>query len=186
MDRISGLMPQVGWSPLMTPAMPKKAPATTVEPAATAANTNGGLGADVNTQGQAAKVVQLPSRASESGMEQAVLAQSLAAEDPDPDALTGPPPTFEVTPLEAQAAALRAVPPNEPKVESPAAEAAETTPEAGEAPEQPAPSATSAPAPKSAPAEQSPAPAAAQTAQAAQGAWQATAEAQEPSLDVTR
>jgi len=50
MDRISGLMPQVGWSPLLTVAAPKTAPASTVEAAANAANTNGGLGANVDTQ----------------------------------------------------------------------------------------------------------------------------------------
>lgn len=178
MDRISGLMPQVGWSPMMAPAMPKKAPATTVEPAASAANTNGGLGADVNTQGQAAKVVQLPSRGSETGAEQAVLAQSLVAEDPDPDALTGPPPTFEVTPLEAQAAALRAVPPGAPKSDHASVDEVETAPETTE------PEAT--PPAAAAPQEESPAPVPQQTATAAQGDWQATATAQEPSLDVTR
>ena len=50
MDRISGLMPQIGWSPLLTPAAPKKAPASTVEPAAKSANINSGMGAQVDTQ----------------------------------------------------------------------------------------------------------------------------------------
>ena len=50
MDQISGLMPQIGWSPLLMPATPKKAPASTVEPAAKSANLNSGMEAGVDTQ----------------------------------------------------------------------------------------------------------------------------------------
>lgn len=167
MDRISGLMPQVGWSPLLAVSAPKKAPATTVEPAANAANTNGGMGADVNAQENPAKVVQLQARANDLAMETAVLAQTRAAEAPDPDAPTGPPPTFDVTPLEAQAAELRAV----PRGGGTAApeEAAEPKPEAAaetEAPQEAAeePAATSA----------------------TPGNWHASDAAPEPSVDVTR
>lgn len=166
MDRISGLMPQVGWSPLLAVAAPKRAPATTVEPAAKPANTNGGLGANVNTQEQAEKVVQLQARSEDLAVEAAVLAQSRAAAVPDPDAPTGPPPTFEVTPLEAQAAALRAAPKPEAETEAPEAAPAEA----------PAAEATAEAAPE-APAEAPP---------PAHTDWQATAEAPaEPSLDVT-
>lgn len=164
MDRISGLMPQVGWSPLLAVAAPKRAPATTVEPAAKAANTNGGLGANVNTQEQAEKVVQLQTRSEDLAVEAAVLAQSRAAAVPDPDAPTGPPPTFDVTPLEAQAAALRAAPKPEAETEAPEA----------------------APAEAAAPAEETAPEAPAEAAPPAHTDWQATAEAPaEPSLDVT-
>ncbi|MPQ92219.1 hypothetical protein [Thioclava sp. JE_KL1] len=129
MDRISGLMPQVGWSPLLTVAAPKTAPASTVEAAANAANTNGGLGANVDTQtsqDRAQQVRALEARAArgasalkeegqDRGTEDAsqpsrTLGRSDGGARPDPDALTGPIPTFEVTPLEAQAAALWAAP----------------------------------------------------------------------------
>ena len=121
MDRISGLMPQVGWSTLTMPLAVKKAPATTVEPAATAANTNGGMGANVNTQtggGQAVATAQARAAtgSDQTGITQAVLAQVSQNAEPDPDAPTGPPPTFDVTPLEAQAAALRKVPPPSPDI----------------------------------------------------------------------
>ncbi len=173
MDRISGLMPQVGWSPLLAVATPKRAPATTVEPAAKSANTNGGMSADVNAQAQAAKVVQLQTRAQDAAVEAAVLAQSRAAEQPDPDAPTGPPPTFDVTPLEAKAAALRAA----PKTDAEATPARPARPEPS-AQQSSAPEATAEPQPE--PATQS------ATQSPVQGEWQATAEAPEPSLDVTR
>ncbi|QPZ90595.1 hypothetical protein [Thioclava electrotropha] len=129
MDRISGLMPQVGWSPLLTVAAPKTAPASTVEAAANAANTNGGLGANVDTQtsqDRAQQVRALEARAARGASALKEEGQDRGTEDasqpsrstgrrdggarPDPDALTGPIPTFEVTPLEAQAAALWAAP----------------------------------------------------------------------------
>ncbi len=138
MDQISGLMPQIGWSPLLMPATPKKAPASTVEPAAKSANLNSGMEAGVDTQtpqdraqqvqalkAQAALIVQTAASqstlaglggqnagATGSGAEETVLATLLAGIEPppDPDAPTGPPPTFDVTPLEA-AAARRLAPP---------------------------------------------------------------------------
>ena len=107
MDRISGLMPQVGWSPLLSVVETRKAPATTVEPASTSANTNSGLGADVDARTQMARIVQMQARNRDLAMETAVIAQTQPEAAPDPDAPTGPLPTFDVTPLEAQAAALR-------------------------------------------------------------------------------
>lgn len=180
MDRISGLMPQVGWSPLLSMVPPKKAPATTVEPASTSANTNSGLGAEVGSQTQNERVTQLQARDRDLAVETAVLAQSRAQAAPDPDAPTGPPPTFDVTPLEAKAAALMAVPPQE-------AETAATRPDTGTAagPEEPAqppadPAVTAEPQAQATP-EAAPQP----TPQPAPD-WQATSDTAEPSLDVVR
>ncbi len=50
MDRISGFLPPVGWSPLLMTSLPKVAPATTVEAMVGASSTNSGQGANVNTQ----------------------------------------------------------------------------------------------------------------------------------------
>lgn len=141
MDRISGLMPQIGWSPLLTVAAPKTAPASKVEAPADAANTNGGLGANVDTQtsqDRAKQVRALEARAARGAKALKEEGQDRGAEDlnqssravgmsdggarPDPDALTGPIPTFEVTPLEAQAAALWAAPDLMPTPEDPAPE----------------------------------------------------------------
>lgn len=166
MDQISGLMPQIGWSPSLIVAAPKKAPATTVEPATTSANTNSGLGADVNAQGNASKVVELQARAREAAAQSAVLAQSRANEQPDPDAPTGPPPTFDVTPLEAQAAELRRA----PQPEKPVSGAEASSADAQARPEEEAP----------AQAEEAP-PATAQKAD-----WHASDAAPEPRVDVTR
>ncbi|OOY06347.1 hypothetical protein [Thioclava sp. F28-4] len=146
MDRISGLMPQVGWSPLLTVAAPKTAPASTVEAAANAANTNGGLGANVDTQtpqDRAQQVRALEARAARGASTLKEEGQDRSAEDasqsprtlgsrdggarPDPDALTGPIPTFEVTPLEAQAAALWAAPDLVETSDAPAPETVQPT-----------------------------------------------------------
>lgn len=168
MDQISGLMPQVGWSPLMTASAPKKPPATTVEPATTSANTNSGLGANVDAQTKAAKVVELQARAREMAAQTAVLAQSRAAEQPDPDAPTGPPPTFDVTPLEAQAAELRRAP--QPEKPAPVAEAKTAKAEAADESETEAPVQAEEPPPVS----------------THKADWHASDAALEPQVDVTR
>ncbi|MBC7146527.1 MAG: hypothetical protein H5U24_14155 [Thioclava marina] len=117
MDRISGLMPQIGWSPLLMAATPKTAPASTVEPAMKSADTNGGMGADVDTQtpqdhAQQVRALgamaEMRANAAARGSHDTADGQGLPPPDPDP--LTGPLPTFEVTPLEAKAAALKAAP----------------------------------------------------------------------------
>ena len=178
MDRISGLMPQVGWSPLLSMVPPKKAPATTVEPANTSSGTNSGMGAEVGTQAQLARSVQLQARNRDVAVETAVLAQSRAEAVPDPDAPTGPPPTFDVTPLEAKAAALMAVPPQETAPAPAAARPAE--------PEQPPAEPSGAAEPKAQPAaEAAPQPAPQPTPQPNPD-WQATSDTAEPSLDVVR
>jgi len=179
MDRISGLMPQIGWSPVLMPAPPKHAPATTVEPAAKAANTNGGMGAEVDTQTGQDRAQQVRAQL----MQQAVLSQGTAtalAQDegdtgppPDPDAPTGPPPTFEMTPLEAEATRRKAVQNVRPM----------TTDTAPEGPIQgpmtePAAAPLALSATTKAPADP-PAP-------APQGDWQKLDQAPEPSLDLTR
>jgi len=112
MDRISGLMPQTGWSPLFSPATPKKAPASTVEPAAKSANTNGGMGAGTDTQtaqdhAQTARMI--------GGLATALHATTLPGTEPvgpppDPNAPSGPMPTFDVSPLEEAAARVMAAP----------------------------------------------------------------------------
>lgn len=194
MDRISGLMPQTGWSPLLSMVPPKKAPATTVEPASTSANTNSGLGAEVGSQAQTDRVAQLQARNRDVAVETAVLAQSRADSVPDPDAPTGPPPTFDVTPLEANAAALKALPPPEPEPdlraemrEQPAQETAES-PDQVEAPSGAAPA--SEPVAPMAEAAPQPAPQPEVKAERAvshpASDWQATSDTAEPSLDVVR
>lgn len=107
MDQISGFLPQIGWSPLQMPATPKRPPASTVEPAAKSANTKGGLSAQVDTQtqqdhAQAARLLEAMAAASAQDIGKDVSAQPEAPIDPDGP--TGPPPTFDVTPLEAEAA----------------------------------------------------------------------------------
>lgn len=204
MDRISGLMPQIGWSPLLTPAAPRKAPASTVEPAAKSANINSGMGAEVDTQtaqDRAQQVSDLKAQvlafapaeqvattaASVAGV---ALVAGLMPEDArgsgsiDPDAPTGPPPTFEVTPLEA-AAARRLDPPEAVPVETepvtpPAPEA--SAEETAAAPVQAAPAPAPAAAPEPAPAQTS-----APEPGTSQGDWQRLETGSgEPSLDVTR
>ena len=184
MDRISGLMPQVGWSPLLSMVPPKKAPATTVEPASTSSGTNSGMGAEVGTQAQAERSTQLQARNRDVMVETAVLAQSRAEAVPDPDAPTGPPPTFDVTPLEAKAAALMAVPPQD-SAPAPATARAE---EPAQPPAEPAVAAEpqAQPATEAAPrAEAAPQPAPQPTPQPNPD-WQASSETAEPSLDVVR
>lgn len=111
MDRISGVLPQIGWSPQLVPAAPKAAPATTVEPVRSSADTAGGMGADVDTGSGTDFVARIRSLLRQDGAgagpdaARAIVPRIEAA--PDPDAPTGPPPAFEVTPLEAHVAALR-------------------------------------------------------------------------------
>ncbi|MBZ4021424.1 hypothetical protein CKO11_02965 [Rhodobacter sp. TJ_12] len=181
MDRISGLMPQTGWTPLLAVAPPKKAPATTVEPSANAANTNSGLGANVDSGSQAQRIVELQARSRDVAMETAVLAQSRTAAAPDPDAPTGPPPTFDVTPLEAKAAELHAPPRAKSDTEAP-----DVTPEtdAADAPAEAEAAQTEDSTDARLP-DESAAPEAPATPDTAKG-WQASAQTTEPHLDVTR
>lgn len=115
MDRISGFLPQIGWSPLMAPLASEKAPGSTVEPPAASSGTGSGMEAGVDTQtpeDRAARVLaQIRARDDTATRESAVLARSLSEmETIDPDGPTGPPPTFAVSPLEAKAARLGAPP----------------------------------------------------------------------------
>lgn len=105
MDRISGLMPQIGWSPLLAVAAPKKAPSTTVEAAGGADGARARLGADVGGQ-----TGQPRGFAGARGDGQADADPNLPRVEPppDPEAPTGPPPAFDMTWLEAQAARRRA------------------------------------------------------------------------------
>lgn len=155
MDRISGVMPQIGWSPVLMPVAPERAPASTVEPASPGARSGGSAGAQTGARDdherarEAATLLRLQSAGFwQTGAEQAIRAQALPAQDspgadpgalggaqagaahtaaggsaqgdgarsfqaappPDPNAPSGPPPTFDVSPLEARAAALTAIP----------------------------------------------------------------------------
>ena len=127
MDRIAGLMPQIGWSPLTLPATPKKAPASTVEPAGQSAKNQAGLGAEIDTRtpqdhAQAAREVAARLGSGAGGQADA------KPPAPDPDAPTGPPPTFEMTQLQAEAARRKAGPAvAEPRVKD---EANDTAPQA--------------------------------------------------------
>lgn len=105
MDRISGILPQVGWSPALAPVAAEKAPATTVEAISASSSAEGGLGADVGTQtaSDQASEISILLRSSRSA-ESTILANS--QETIDPDDPSGPPPTFDVSPLEAKVAAL--------------------------------------------------------------------------------
>lgn len=178
MDRISGLMPQIGWSPLLMAATPKTAPASTVEPAKKPANSNGGMGADVDTQtpqdhAQQARALGAMAEMRANTARDAAQAQGLPPPDPDP--LTGPLPTFEVTPLEAKAAALKAAP-ELIEAEAPEAEDAPAPTDTGAAP--PAEVAKPETATKDAPPDD--------RSGAPREGWSQVAERPSPSLDVTR
>ncbi len=121
MDRISGVLPQIRWSPQLVPAAPKAAPATTVEVVRSSADTAGRMGANVDTGSGTDFVARIRGLLRQDGAGEraganpagpdaagAIVPRIEAA--PDPDAPTGPPPAFEVTPLEAHVAALRARP----------------------------------------------------------------------------
>lgn len=178
MDRISGLMPQIGWSPLLMAATPKTAPASTVEPAMKPANTNGGMGADVDTQTPQDHAQQARALGAMAEMRANAARDAGGAQDlppPDPDPLTGPLPTFEVTPLQAKAAALKAAP------ELIEADAPETSDEAEPSDSRAAPREETAPqatAPKDAPPED-------RNGAPPEG-WSQVAERPSLSLDVTR
>lgn len=169
MDQISGLMPQIGWSPLMMPATPKKAPATTVEPAGKSASAQGGMAADVGTQAGQDRAPQAHSSfdAATGGALQSAL---MPEPPPDPEAPTGPPPTFEVTPLEAMAAEQLAPP---ERVESP------PTRTDDEPSETPGPRDA---APEPAPRETAPEPAPAQKPEG----WSSLKAPEDPTVDITR
>lgn len=106
MDRISGILPQVGWSPAMAPVTAEKAPATTVEAVTDSSSSESGLGANVDTQTEADRAAWVASllRGSGKSAESTLLANIEEAVDPDQPA--GPPPTFDVSPLEAKVAEL--------------------------------------------------------------------------------
>lgn len=174
MDRISGLLPQIGWSPVLAVPAPKKAPATTVEPAAGAGRADGGMGAEVGAQPGGARGGKPPAPGAPEGETARI------GPPPDPDAPTGPPPSFEMTYLEARAARWRADPSTAGASDgAPAGDAAPATAEekaatadrqgkAGGHREETAP-ALDPPA--------SPSP---------RAGWPALAEPPEPSLDLTR
>ncbi|MFT3689326.1 hypothetical protein [Paenirhodobacter sp.] len=107
MDRISGILPQIGWSPAMAPVTAEKPPATTVEAVAASSSVESGLGADVDTQTENDRAAWISAQLRKSGKsaESTVLAK--VQEDIDPNEPVGPPPTFEISPLEAKAAELR-------------------------------------------------------------------------------
>ncbi|OCX64587.1 hypothetical protein BFP70_11205 [Thioclava sp. SK-1] len=107
MDRITGLNPQVGWSPLLlTPAL-KVAPATTVEAVVSSANVNGGMGGSVDTQTGEGKAAAALAQSVKSRTSTDEAAQSVSSSDLL-SAPAGPPPTFRVTQLQQEAARLRA------------------------------------------------------------------------------
>jgi len=117
MDRISGLMPQTGWSPLLSPATPKNAPATTVEAVETPADTDGGksAGTDTQTAQDHVQIVRLfggiaAARVAITQTQSAPARSEPVGPPPDPNAPSGPMPTFDVSPLEAAAARIMAVP----------------------------------------------------------------------------
>lgn len=110
MDRISGLLPQIGWSPLSEAPPPAKAPASTVEPPHGAARAGGGADAGVDTHsGQPRAPLRPPAHAGGGQGNEAASAPD-APDAPDADQPTGPAPTFELTYLEAQALRRRADP----------------------------------------------------------------------------
>jgi hypothetical protein len=112
MDRISGLLPQTGWSPLLSPATPKTAPASTVEPAAKSADTGGGqsAGTDTQTAQDHAQTARLFGGIAATYGESEPAQREPVGPPPDPNAVAGPMPTFEVSPLEQAAARVLAHP----------------------------------------------------------------------------
>ncbi|HEY0213702.1 MAG TPA: hypothetical protein VGC40_08965 [Paenirhodobacter sp.] len=112
MDRISGVLPQVGWTPSQMPIAAAKPPASTVEPATAISSARSGMDAGVDTQTPEDRASQAQSqiharRASTVHSESAVLAQSQTI---NPDAPSGPRPTFEISPMEVRVAQLSAPP----------------------------------------------------------------------------
>lgn len=105
MDRISGILPQIGWSPAMAPVTAEKAPATTVEALSASSSAQSGMQANVDTQTGENRAAQIAAMLRNTGTsaESTILAKS---EKIDPDAPAGPPPTFDVSPLEAKVAEL--------------------------------------------------------------------------------
>ncbi|KEP70965.1 hypothetical protein DL1_13770 [Thioclava dalianensis] len=129
MDRISALWPQIGWSPLMAPPTTKVSPASRVEAAGAGSQMGSGLRADVDTpesgdRAQTARLIGALSAARHNrtdppgygGAVPEASPRPTPKSRPDPDALVGPKPTFEVSPLEA--AAARALDPPAPLPQS--------------------------------------------------------------------
>ncbi|WP_417807894.1 hypothetical protein [Thioclava sp.] len=196
MDRISGLMPQTGWSPLLSPATPKNAPATTVEPAATSADTDDGksAGTDTQTAQDHAQTARFFSgiAAARVGVGEAQIEP--VGPPPDPNAPSGPMPTFDVSPLEEAAArvmAVSAIAGDTDMAASEASEATETPESQGETPAQDSAikgvaSSQSGEAAKSAAMTQDAAPDTSAAQQWQTRPWPQTPQTSVPQLDVTR
>ena len=211
MDQVSGFLPQIGWSPLLTPATPKKPPASTVEPAAKSASTSSGYNADVDTQtpqdhAQSARLIAALASVQGEGLAQTEGASIAQSKPPvtiepqlDPEMPSGPIPTFDVTPLQVVAATafLPVDTPVETETVAPATaeQAAQQVPQASDPAQLQADlsdlsGASSAPAPSK--AEPTPPPAAQaatppmETAAKTAAGWHQVPAAAEHALDVTR
>lgn len=100
MDRISALLPMSGWTAVVQPADSGPAPATRVEPVAAASPTSGGLGTGVDTR--AGREREGSRDSSKDSARDTAQARDQTATRIDPDAPSGPPPAFDVSPLEAE------------------------------------------------------------------------------------
>lgn len=115
MDRISSILPVTGWSVLTAAITQEQAPATTVEPVTAIAETAGGMSANIDTgtpEGRSATILAQLRAAAAQQTQPAIGTEERAntAPDPppDPNAPSGPRPTFDISPLAARAAALSA------------------------------------------------------------------------------
>ncbi len=100
MDRISALLPMSGWTAVVQPAESGPPPATRVEPVAAAMPTGGGLGTGVDTRAGRERDSSRDSNrdsARDTGPPRSQTGPRI-----DPDAPSGPPPAFDVSPLEAE------------------------------------------------------------------------------------
>lgn len=189
MDRISALWPQIGWSPLMAPPTTKVSPASRVEAAGAGSQMGSGLRADVDTPegGDRAQTVRLIGALSAARHNRADTAGSDAPPPeappqpapksrPDPDALVGPKPTFEVSPLEA--AAARALDPPAPPPQSSEMEEAPIEAPAAAAPKETKKLQDDAPERPQVTADETPA--------MAERAWRQLSDSGTARLDVTR
>ncbi|HEY0275742.1 MAG TPA: hypothetical protein VGC31_06700 [Paenirhodobacter sp.] len=97
---------------MQLPASAAKVPASTVEPVTETSGARSGMTANVDTRTSEDRSAQAMAQIRTSSVSStAVLALTQVDTDPiDQDAPTGPPPTFEVTPLEARVAELTAPP----------------------------------------------------------------------------
>lgn len=106
MDGISGIFPQMGWSSATAQAVAENKPATTVDSISAISDAAGGLYTSNDTQGRSS---QFSEKFSISNSGERILESkflSIAREKIDPDMPSGPPPTFEITPIESRIAEL--------------------------------------------------------------------------------